>query len=123
MIIVPCLCIQDAGVNGQAYGTADRLFVAYGGTAPGRAISKQRIAHWLVDCIAWAYDQAGMDLPRVGAHSTRKTATSVACLRGVPMEEILQAADWASPGVFISRYLISVPGAMQAAVLNTAARV
>ena len=54
MIIVPCLCIQDAGVNGQAYGTADRLFVAYGGTAPGKAISRQRLAHWLVDCVAWA---------------------------------------------------------------------
>ena len=76
----------------------------------------------MVDCIAWAYNQAGIELPRVRAHSTRKTAASVACLRGVPIEEILQAADWASPNVFISRYIINVPGAMQAAILGSAAR-
>ena len=96
--------------------------MAYGGGALEKAISKQRIAHWMVDCITWAYNQAGMELPRVRAHSTRKTAASVACLRGVPVEEILQAADWASPSVFISRYLINVPGAMQAAILGSAAR-
>ena len=121
-----CLCpVRAAAIyvdRTQTCRTADRLFIAYGGGSLGRAISKQRIAHWLVDCITWAYGQAGMELPRVGAHSTRKTAASVACLRGVPVEEILQAADWASPGVFISRYLISVPGAMQAAVLGSAAR-
>ena len=121
-----CLCpvraVAEYVDRTQDCRTTDRLFVAYGGGAPGRALSKQRIAHWMVDCITWAYSQAGIELPKVRAHSTRKTAASVACLRGVPIEEILQAADWASPTVFISRYMINVPGAMQAAILGSAAR-
>ena len=65
-------------------------YLTYGGDSPGRALSKQRRSHWIVDCIALAYSQAGEELPRVRAHSTRSTATSVACLRGVTVEEICQ---------------------------------
>ena len=105
----------------EDFRTTDRLFVAFGGRA-GTALSKQRMSHWLVECTAEAYSLAGEPLPTVKAHSTRGVATSVACLRGAPVDEICMAADWKNPNVFISHYLVNAPGAMQAAVLGSAAR-
>ena len=121
-----CLCpvraVTEYVDRTRDFRTTNRLIEAYGGGALGRALSKQRIAHWMVDVIILAYEQAEMELPRVRAHSTRATAASVACLRGVPVEEILQAVDWASSSVFMSHYLHNVPSAMQAAILGSAAR-
>ncbi|KAL0179569.1 hypothetical protein M9458_025011, partial [Cirrhinus mrigala] len=35
--------------------TSDQLFVCYGGQQKGNAISKPRMAHWIVDAIILAY--------------------------------------------------------------------
>ncbi len=39
----------------QSLRTSDQLFVCYGGQQKGKAVSKQRMAHWIVDAIALAY--------------------------------------------------------------------
>ena len=100
--------------------TTDQLFVAYGGASPGKALTKARLAHWMVDVICEAYERAGLPTPSVKAHSTRGTATSMALLRGVTVEEICDSADWRSENVFISHYLRDVRNGMASAVLSAA---
>ncbi|KAL0181795.1 hypothetical protein M9458_024201, partial [Cirrhinus mrigala] len=39
----------------QPFRRSEQLFVCYGGQQKGKAASKQRISHWLVDAIQMAY--------------------------------------------------------------------
>ena len=82
-----------------------QLFVTYGSRGAGSPVSKQRIASWLVQCIKNAYVHVGMEPPAgLKAHSTRSMSTSVACEKGMPMEDICQAATWAQGSVFAKFY-------------------
>ena len=61
----------------QSFRTSDQLFVCYGGRQKGNAVSKQRMARWIVDAIALAYQAQGVPCPfRLRAHSTRSVASS-----------------------------------------------
>ncbi|KAI2653272.1 LL-diaminopimelate aminotransferase [Labeo rohita] len=42
---------------------SDQLFVCYGGQQKGKAVSKQRLSHWLVDTICTAYQARGLPCP------------------------------------------------------------
>ncbi|CAM4609726.1 unnamed protein product [Leuciscus chuanchicus] len=54
----------------QSLRTSDQLFVYYGGQQKGKAVSKQRMANWIVDAIALAYQAQGVPCPlRLPAHS------------------------------------------------------
>lgn len=97
----------------------DQLFICYGGTRPGQALSKQRLARWVVQAIALAYDSAGVPPPRgVVAHSTRGMATSWALFKGAPLEDICAAAGWASSGTFARFYRLNVNSSVASAVLQ-----
>lgn len=39
----------------QIFGRSEQLFVCYGGQQKGKAVSKQTMAHWIVDAILLAY--------------------------------------------------------------------
>ncbi len=39
----------------QSFRSSEQLFVCYGGQQKGKVVSKQRLAHWIVDAIALAY--------------------------------------------------------------------
>ncbi len=39
----------------QSFRTSDQLFVCFGGQQKGKALSKQRLAHWIVEAIVLAY--------------------------------------------------------------------
>ncbi len=70
----------------QSLRTSDQLFVCYGGQQKGKAVSKQRMAHWIVDAIALAYQAQGVPCPlRLRAHSTRGVASSWALARGASL--------------------------------------
>ncbi len=61
----------------QSFRTSDQLFVCHGGRQKGNAVSKQRMAHWIVDAITLAYQAQGVPCPfRLRAHSTRSVASS-----------------------------------------------
>ncbi len=61
----------------QRFRTSEQLFVCYEGQQKGKAVSKQRIAHWIVDAITLAYEAQGVPCPlRLRAHSTRGVASS-----------------------------------------------
>ncbi len=44
----------------QSFKTSEQLFVCYGGQQKGNAISKQRMAHWIVDAITLVYQAQGV---------------------------------------------------------------
>ncbi len=82
----------------QSFGTSEQLFVCYGGQQKGKAVSKQRMAHRIVDAITLAYEAQGVPCPlRLRAHSTRSVASSWALARGTSLADICRAAGWATP--------------------------
>ncbi|XP_066533946.1 uncharacterized protein [Hoplias malabaricus] len=93
----------------QDFRRCDQLFVCFAKPVRGRALSKQRLSHWVLEAISIAYSSKGMDLPEgVRAHSTRGIATSWALFKGVPVGDICAAASWASPHTFVRFYRLDV---------------
>ncbi|XP_063350743.2 uncharacterized protein LOC134642723 [Pelmatolapia mariae] len=87
----------------------DQLFVCFANPKRGRALSKQRLSHWIIEAISLAYSTRGLALPHgVRAHSTRGMATSWALFKGVPVADICAAASWASPHTFVRFYRLDV---------------
>ncbi|KAI2649329.1 ORF V: Enzymatic polyprotein [Labeo rohita] len=72
----------------------EQLFVCFGGQQKGNAVSKQRLAHWVVDAISLSYQNQGEPCPLgVRAHSTRSVASSYALAHGASLADICRAAD------------------------------
>ncbi len=93
----------------QSFRTSDQLFVCHGGRQKGNAVSKQRMAHWIVDAITLAYQAQGVPCPfRLRAHSTRSVASSWALARGASLTNICRAAGWATPNTFARFYSLRV---------------
>ncbi|KAI2650818.1 Transposon Ty3-G Gag-Pol polyprotein [Labeo rohita] len=89
----------------QPFRRSEQLFVCYGGQQKGKAVSKQRISHWLVDAIRMAYLARGLPCPlEVRAHSTRGIAASAALANGASLTDICRAAGWATPNTFARFY-------------------
>ncbi len=91
--------------------SSEQLFVCHGGQQKGKAVSKQRLAHWIVEAVALTYESQGEPCPlAVRAHSTRSVASSHALAHGASLAElqscglgdtehlrkILQSLRWAS---------------------------
>ncbi|KAL0153335.1 hypothetical protein M9458_051373, partial [Cirrhinus mrigala] len=56
----------------QSFRRSEKLFVCFGGQQKRNAVSKQRLAHWVVDAITLAYQCQGEPCPLgFRAHSTR----------------------------------------------------
>ncbi len=47
----------------RSFRSSEQLFVCYGGQQKGKAVSKQRLAHWIVDAITLAYQSQGEPCP------------------------------------------------------------
>ncbi|KAI2655638.1 hypothetical protein H4Q32_024231 [Labeo rohita] len=78
-----------------------QLFVCYGGQQKGKAVSKQRFPHWLVDAIRMAYQARGLPCPLgVRAHSTKAVAALAAFANGASLTDICRATGWATPNTF-----------------------
>ncbi len=77
--------------------------------AEGNAISKQRMAHWIVVSITLAYQAQGVPCPfRLRAHSTRSVGSSWALARGTSLTDICRAAGWANPNMLARFYSLRV---------------
>ncbi len=93
----------------QSFRTSDQLFICHGGRQKGNAVSKQRMAHWIVDAINLAYQARGVPCPfRLRAHSTRSVASSWALAHGASLADICRAAGWATPNTFARFYSLRV---------------
>ncbi|KAL0146507.1 hypothetical protein M9458_058138 [Cirrhinus mrigala] len=88
---------------------AEQLFVCFGGQQKGNAVSKQRLAHWVVDAISLSYQNQGEPCPLgVHAHSTRSVASSYALAHGASLADICRAAGWATSNTFARFYNLRV---------------
>jgi len=88
---------------------ADNLFVCYAGPRKGQALSKQRLARWIVDVVEQAYIQRGLQPPAgVRCHSTRGVSVSWAAMTGLTLEAICSAASWSSPNTFARFYRVNL---------------
>ncbi len=93
----------------QSFRTSDQLFVCFGGQQKGRAVSKQRLAHWIVEAIVLAYQARRLPCPLgVRAHSTRGVASSWALARGASIADICKAAGWATLNTFARFYNLRI---------------
>ena len=82
----------------------DILHVHYRIDSSDSAFSTRRLSGWLVEGIVEAYTRSGKPAPKLKAHSTRGTATSVAVLAGVDWEVVRQAAVWQGDKTFLKHY-------------------
>ncbi len=93
----------------QSFRTSDQLFVCFGGQQKEKAVSKQRLAHWIMEAIVLAYQARRLPCPLgVRAHSTRGVATSWALARGASIADICRAASWVTPNTFARFYNLRV---------------
>lgn len=98
---------------------SDQLLVCFGSPKRGLPATKQTISNWIVQAITEAYKVRGVPSPlALRAHSTRGMASSRALLSGVPLQEICEAAGWATPHTFIRFYSLSLPSTPGAHVLG-----
>ncbi|KAI2661198.1 ORF V: Enzymatic polyprotein [Labeo rohita] len=93
----------------RSFRRSEQLFVCFGGQQKGNAVSKERLAHWVVDAISLAYESQGEPCPLgVRAHSTRSVASSYALAHGASLADICRAAGWATPNTFTKFYNLRV---------------
>lgn len=89
----------------------DQLFVSWATPHRGKSLSRQRLSHWILEAISVAYQTKGTQPPEgLRAHSTRGMATSWALFRGVSVEDLCNAANWASGNTFVRFYRLDVSG-------------
>ncbi len=93
----------------QSFRSSEQLFVCHRGQQEGKAVSKQRLAHWIVEAVALAYQSQGELCPLgVRAHSTRSVASSHALAHGASLADICRAAGWATPNTFARFYSLRI---------------
>ncbi len=108
-LLCPVRALRQYTDRTQSFRTSEQLFVCYGGQQKGKAVSKQRMAHWIVDAITLTYEAQGVPCPlRLRAHSTRGVASSWALARGASLADICRAAGWATPNTFARFYSLRV---------------
>ncbi len=108
-LLCPVRALRHYVDRTQSFRTSDQLFVCHGGWQKGNAVSKQRMAHWIVDAIILAYQAQGVPCPfRLRAHSTRSVASFWAQARGASLTDICRAAGWATPNTFARFYSLRV---------------
>ncbi len=92
-----------------SFRQSDQLFVCYCGCVKDRAVSKQRLSHWILDAITAAYMSQGLEFPfHIRAHSTRAIASSWAWSGGMSIQDIYFAAGWSSQNIFGRFYKLDV---------------
>ncbi len=103
----------------KVWRKSPQLLICFGAGRRGLATSKQRISHWVRDAISLAYEARELPSPlSLRAHSTRGVASSQALFRGVPLEDICDAAGWSSPHTFVRFYNLDVDTAPGSQVLS-----
>ncbi|KAI2646378.1 ORF V: Enzymatic polyprotein [Labeo rohita] len=94
----------------QPFRRSEQLFVCYGEQQKGKAVSNQRISHWLVDAIRMAYQARGLPCPLgVRAHSTRGVAALAALANGASLTDICRAAGCDLRSAFFLRETDTLP--------------
>ncbi len=108
-LLCPIRALRIYVTRTRSIRSSEQLFVCHGGQQKGKAVSKQRLAHWIVEAVALAYQSQGDPCPLgVRAHSTRSVASSHALAHGASLADICRAAGWATPNTFARFYNLRV---------------
>ncbi len=100
-LLCPVRALRIYVTRTRSVRSSEQLFVCHGGQQKGKAVSKQRLAHWIVEAVALAYQSQGEPCPLgVRAHSTRSVASSHALAHGASLADICRAVGWATPNTF-----------------------
>ncbi|KAL0181255.1 hypothetical protein M9458_023661, partial [Cirrhinus mrigala] len=55
-LLCPVRALRTYVDRTRGFRCSEQLFVCFGGQQKGNAVSKQRLAHWVVDAITLAYE-------------------------------------------------------------------
>ncbi len=93
----------------QSFRSSEQLFVSHGGQQKGKAVFKQRLAHWIVDAISMAYQSQGeLCPPGVRVHSAWSVASPYALAHGTSLVDICWAVGWETPNTYARFYSLHV---------------
>ena len=90
--------------------------------------ARDTVSRWLVELVKWCYtysSSSDFGAVKVRAHDVKALSTSWALFQGVSVNDIMEAASWASSSTFSSFYLKNVVkerGEFSRAVLLSAGR-
>ncbi len=108
-LLCPVRALRIYVTRTRSVRSSEQLFVCHGGQQKGKAVSKQRLAHWIVEAVALAYQSQGEPCPLgVRAHSTRSVASSHALVHGASLADICRAVGWATLNTFARFYNLRV---------------
>ncbi len=108
-LLCPVRALRIYVTRTRSVRSSEQLFVCHGGQQKGKAVSKQRLAHWIVEAVALAYQSQGEPCPLgVRAHSNRSVASSHALAHIASLADICRAAGWATPNTFARFYNLRV---------------
>ncbi|KAL0148641.1 hypothetical protein M9458_056081, partial [Cirrhinus mrigala] len=108
-VLCPVRALRIYVDHTRSFRRSEQLFVCFGGQQKGNAVSKQRLAHWVVDAITLAYQCQGESCPLgVRTHSTRSVASSWALAHSTSLADICRAVGWAKPNTFVRFYNLCV---------------
>ncbi len=94
-LLCPVRALRIYVTRTRSVRSSEQLFVCHGRQQKGKAVSKQRSAHWIVEAVTLAYQSQGEPCPlRVRAHSTRSIASSHA-LAHYLQQRCTQWSRWA----------------------------
>ena len=105
--LCPVLTLNSYLTQRNAVVGADvqQVFVTYG--KPHHPASKDTLARWIKDM----FTLAGIDINMFKPHSCRAASTSKAGANGVPVESILNSAQWANDCVYYKHYCKTIVNA------------
>ncbi len=88
-LLCPVRALRIYVDRSRSIRSSEQLFVCHGGQQKGKAVSKQRLTHWIVEAIALVYQSQGEPCPLgVRAHFTRSVAPSHALAHGASLADI-----------------------------------
>jgi len=94
----------------ESRGEHKQLFLTYA-KGKARPCSRDSVSRWVTDTIKHAYSNATLkERLKCKAHDVRGLSSSWALVKGVPLENIMQAANWKSDSTFSAFYMRDVSG-------------
>ena len=71
-------------------------------------VTANSVSFYIKECIAAAYDAAGLNQVTGRAHDVRKIAAALRSLTNPALDDVLVAGDWSSPQTFFKHYFFNI---------------
>ena len=102
----PVACLKSyVDLTAPLRNQSNSSFFFVGAVKPHKPVSSSTIGRWIKQSLS----DSGIDTQIFSAHSTRGAASSKAAAAGVPVESIMQTAQWSSESTFARHYRRDLP--------------